>query len=272
MDIGVVGSSMGRYTFTGFLDATRDMGAQCMELPANRSFFQGTLTFDDPAAVRREIEARGLYVYAIGGGCDFVQPTPEGMEAQVTEVQRQIDLTVAFGCDVVRTFGGEPKEGVPAHEFPDRLIEGYRAVIPYAEKNGVYLAMENHGWITNDADVALRIVKAVDSERMRLTVDTSNYRWFGLDLDAIAEYYRKVAPYVIHTHLKDGSAERGKMGDYIALALGEGEVDLPLMLRLLRENGYDRALCIEYEGAEDAQVGMAKGVDYLKRWAAQAAG
>ena len=266
MDIGVLGSCMGRYSFAEFLDATREMGAQCMELPANPGFFQGTLDLDDPAAVRREIEKRGLFVYAIGGGNDFVQPTADGLQAEVGKVRGQIDLAAAMGCDVVRTFGGEPKEGIPAEEYPDHLIKGYRAVIPYAEEKGIYLAMENHGWITNDADVEVRIVEAVGSDRMRLTVDTSNYRWFGLDLDTIADHYRKVAPHVIHTHLKDGSAERGKMGDYIALALGEGEIDLPLMLSLLRDNGYQRALCIEYEGAEDAKVGLAKGVAYLRQW------
>jgi len=265
MDIGVVGSGMGRYTLSEFLDGTREMGAQCLELPAQSGFFQGTLNLDDPAAVRREIEKRGLFVYAVGGGNDFVQPTAEALEAQIAKVRGQIDLAVAMGCDVVRTFGGEPKDGIPAEEYPDYLIKGYRAVIPYAENKGVYLAMENHGWITNDAEVEVRIVEAVGSDRMRLTVDTSNYRWFGLDLTTIADYYRKVAPYVIHTHLKDGSAERGKMGDYIALALGEGEIDLPLMLSLLQQSGYQRPLCIEYEGAEDGKVGLAKGVAYLRQ-------
>jgi sugar phosphate isomerase/epimerase len=266
-DIGVVGSCMGRYTFDQFLDATREMGAQCMELPANERFFQGTLSFEDPAAVRAAIEQRGLSVYAVGGGNNFVQPAPEALQEQVAEVRRQIDLAVAMGCDVVRTFGGEPRPEIAESEYPDRLIEGYRIVAPYAEDKGIYLAMENHGSITNYADIELRILDAVGSDRMRLTVDTSNFRWFGHDLETIADYYRRIAPYVIHTHLKDGSAERGKMGDYIALALGEGEIDLPLMLELLRENGYDRALCIEYEGAEDARIGLAKGVAYLKEHA-----
>ena len=79
-----------------------------------------------------------------------------------------------------------------------------------------------------------------------------NYRWAGHDLETVGRYYEIVAPYTLHTHLKDGTGSRG---NYRGEALGEGEIDLAKAIRCLREAGYDGVWCCEYEGRETtAQV------------------
>ena len=70
------------------------------------------------------------------------------------------------------------------------------------------------------------------------------------------EFYQQFAPYVFHTHMKDGTGSRE---NYQGAALGDGEIHLDYVVELLKDAGYDGVWCAEYEGPE-----VAGGVGYRK--------
>jgi sugar phosphate isomerase/epimerase len=120
----------------------------------------------------------------------------------------------------------------------------------------VDLGIENHGPIANDPawlDAALR---ELDDPRVGLTLDTGNFYWFGLPREEVYRLIEKYARRVKHTHVKnidfppDQADRRREVGHgYKEYCCGvdEGKLDLRRVLKILRDAGYDRDLCIEDE-------------------------
>ncbi|RKY60834.1 MAG: hypothetical protein DRP95_03755 [Candidatus Latescibacterota bacterium] len=114
--------------------------------------------------------------------------------------------------------------------------------------------------ITNDAELQVEVFRRVGSDLVGANLDTMNYRWFGHSLETVRKFYEIIAPYVLHTHMKDGIGAREQ---YRGTALGEGEVDLEWAIRCLKDAGYQGVWCVEYEGKEPVE-GYRKGLEYLR--------
>lgn len=264
--IGALGLSMGRYTFEEFLQYASETGFDGIEISTSPGVHKNSmpLTFDNIPQIKELLAKYNLKPFAVSGYNDFVQKSDEELLKQIEKLENTCKLAKEISARVVRAFGGEPKEGIDRKDAVKLIIEGFREMVKRAEKLGIILGLENHGDITNDARVELEILEGVGSDYLRLTVDTSNYYWYGNNLKDIEEFFRLVAPYTVHTHLKDGSAKNGIKDKYLSLALGEGDINLRLFLEELKKNGYSNPLCIEYEGLEDPRIGLKRGITWLK--------
>ncbi|MNC62580.1 hypothetical protein D3C75_1126150 [compost metagenome] len=47
--------------------------------------------------------------------------------------------------------------------------------------------------------------------------------------------------------------------------VGQGDIDMPRVLRLVKDSGYDGYLSIEFEGMEECRKGTRLGLEYVKR-------
>jgi sugar phosphate isomerase/epimerase len=116
--------------------------------------------------------------------------------------------------------------------------------------------MENHGPQANDAEFLAGVLEAIPDPRLGLTLDTGNFYWSGQPLSELYRIYERFAPRVRHTHMKsiayppeerERRRETGwKYGEY-ASPLAKGDIDLPRVLKLFRQAGYDGSLTIENE-------------------------
>jgi len=192
---------------------------------------------------------------------DFVQRTDEELSEQIKMVGELCKRIKDFGCNQIRIDGGWPKEGVAPENYKDLILEGVKRVVEFAEKEAVYLALDNHGIITNDYEFQLEIFEKVKSKYLGANLDTMNYRWYGYPVEKLKEIYRLIAPYTLHTHLKDGT---GIKGQYIGKVFGEGEIPIVDAIRILKEANYKGVWCIEYEG-KDKEIGYKKCVEFLKK-------
>ena len=121
--------------------------------------------------------------------------------------------------------------------------------------------MDNHGLVTNDADLQVCLFKDVASPYVAATMDAMNYRWAGHDLDTAGRFYETIAPYVRHVHIKDGI---GAQSSYRGTVTGDGEIDISRAIAALKKAAYAGASCIEYEGKEGS-AGYVKSLERLKR-------
>ncbi len=221
---------------------------------------------DNPEARAAEVRAlfakHGMRLSAVSAGNDFLQPDDAGLQHQVQRLERVARLARLAGTDLLRIDGGWDKPSVPKERHFDLMVQGLRAAKPFIEREGFALALDNHGMVTNDADLQVRIFEAVGSRSIGANVDTMNYRWAGHDLATVGRYYHVIAPHARHVHFKDGSGSRQ---NYRGAALGEGEIDLELAVRELRAAGYSGPWTVEYEGPRDqAEDGYRKGLAWLK--------
>ena len=262
MKIGVIHYNFPGYSFTDFLRYASETGYGCVELSIADVWDKEE---DNPERkaeeVRKEVESFGLEISNLSAGNDFIVLEEEAVKAQVERMGRICGLARILGTNMLRTEGGSPKDSVPKERYVEAMAGCLTRCIEAAEKNDVSFAVDNHGYVTNDGDLQLELFQRVGSERVGANMDTMNYRWAGHSLDKLAHFYEIIAPYTLHTHMKDGT---GSLKEYRGEALGEGEIDLAYAIKCLRDAGYDGVWCTEYEGREGSDIGYRKCFEWLK--------
>lgn len=261
MKIGVIHYNFPQFNFDQFLDYCPGAGFEYVELQIGDVWGAGVENPEVEAeAVLRKVEARGLKVSALAAGNDFVLLDEAEIARQVDRMERCCGLAKILGTSVIRTEGGQPKESVPEARWAEAIAGCFARLAEFAEREGIYFAMDNHGYCSNDGDRQLAIIEAVGSKHVGVNLDTMNYRWFGHDIATINRYYEILAKHTFHAHLKDGFGSRG---EYVGAALGEGEIDLSHAVKCLKDAGYDGVWCAEYEGPEPTDIGYRKCGDWL---------
>jgi len=140
------------------------------------------------------------------------------------------------GAKVVRiAFGGRRYEQFDTAEqfkaFAERSWKSIQSAEPIAARQQIRLAIENHkDWRMAEL---LGMLKRLDSQYVGVCVDTGNS--FAL-LEDPMEVVRAYAPWAFSVHLKDMAVCEYEDGFLLAdVPLGEGSLDLPGMVQLLRK-------------------------------------
>lgn len=103
-----------------------------------------------------------------------------------------------LGTNILRLWCGDK----PSVEYTEEELKAVyaqcRELAKIALEENVILCMECHGWtLTDDAQSALRLMKAVDSPAFQMYYQPSQYRSFEGNI----EYARLLAPYTHHLHV-----------------------------------------------------------------------
>jgi 3-oxoisoapionate decarboxylase len=140
-----------------------------------------------------------------------------------------------LGSPLLRVVAGNVftrDEGHDMVALADQAVAVLRELCPVAEDLGMKIAMETH------ADFTVRelasIIARVASPAMGVTVDCANV---AFDLDSPLRLAEILAPYAVTTHFKNYRVIRTCEG--LALEncpLGEGDIDIAAMARLLAEH------------------------------------
>jgi len=200
---------------------------------------------------------------------------PDGLEGgrnreAYREMIASLDQAARIGAGVMRVVGSSLRFRHEPHE-PQlaALTEMFREAVKAAQDHGIRLAVENH--IDFTADEILRLLADVGSPYLGLNFDTGNFLRL---LDDPVKAMKKLAPFVLATHVKDLKPQNGAPADewffFSSTPVGEGLVDIERLVRLLDEAGYQGFLAVEidflhpdYGGDEDGAV--ARSVQELRR-------
>lgn len=248
--VGVIFYNFSFQDLNSFLDWCSNVGVEFAEI-YNRYL---------PEA-KELIKKYNVKISQVTAGNDFVQKTEEELLNQVKMVSELCKKVKDVNCNQIRIDGGWPKEGVDSSKYKELIFEGIKRVVEFAEKEGVYLALDNHGIITNDYEFQIEIFEKINSKFLGANLDTMNYRWYGYPKEKLIEIYKLIAPYALHTHLKDGEGTRE---NYKGKILGQGEIPVVEAIKILKENNYKGVWCIEYEG-KDKEIGYERCVEFLKK-------
>lgn len=248
---GVVGLSLSRFAFDETLRFVREIGGECIELCTVPGAHRGTLDLSpsNRLRVKEMVGEAGLQISAVAGYNDFSFSDYARLRDEVKRLRGYMELAANLGCPLVRAFGGDFRPNVEREDVIDSIVRGFRESVKWADEYNVRLALENHGRLVNHAPSMARIVEEVGSERLRVTLDTGNFRWAGYSLKEVRRFLSMLVPYTVNVHLKDGVL--GKDGTMQFLPLGEGELDIAGIIAALRRAGYSGPLCSEFEGAGD---------------------
>jgi len=262
---GLIHYNFPEYTMEDFLSYAERTGFKYVELQISDVWDERSPVSEGEREARKlseSLESHGLKVSALAAGNDFIQLDPKVIASQAERMENICGIADLLGANTIRTEGGRPKQSVPEDQWVEAISACLKACLDFVEDQDFYLALDNHGLATNDGDRQVAIFEAVGSKHVGANMDVMNYRWFGHDLKTVYRFYRLVAPYTLHTHMKDGFGSRE---NYVCMPLGEGELDLSKAIGALKEAGYEGVWCVEYEGKEDPAVGYRKGLEYLRK-------
>ena len=263
-EFGLIFYNLPDYDLERFASFASTSGFTCAEIAVRYIWDGGEVAVAETQArdLGRLLANCGMRLSALSAGNNFIQATDEDLQRQVERLKQVCLLARLAGTSMLRIDGGNPRKGgVTEQDYLESITRGLKAIRPFIESEGFVLALDNHGLVTNDADAQVRIFEEVGSKNVGANLDTMNYRWFGHPLETVQRFYRVIAPYVRHTHMKDG---RGARPEYVGTALGEGELDLQAAVDALRAVNYGGPWVVEYEGRSDHEEGYRRGLRWLR--------
>ncbi len=174
--------------------------------------------------------------------------------AAVENHRKWFDISNDLGCTSFRAnSGGHGPEGTEEQQI-GQCTKSFAELAEIGRQNGIVVTMENHGGISYDPDVVVRIMTEIDSPHCRVLADFLNWP----DQDDKLANLRKVAPFAFATHAKFLSFD----------ADGESpEIDAGQAVKILNEAGYANPYGIEYEGKTDDHEGVLKSKALLLKYA-----
>ncbi len=244
-----------------FLDYAAATGFQTLELQyRDVESSPGIYSLEKAMEVRRWCDDRGLEVSQLSTGNDFVILNECDINQQAQRMRWLARCALELGAKILRTEGGGAKDSVPPGEYENAICRCLDRCLPWMEELDISFAIDNHGLVTNDAELLLKILNRFRHPRLGSNLDTANLRWYGHPLDKIEEFYRRLAPFVKSTHFKDCIGSRDQ---YQCQVLGQGEVPVARALAILQQTGYRGNYIAEYEGALDAEEGYRRCREWL---------
>jgi len=126
---------------------------------------------------------------------------------------------------------------------PEEVVARLKTFIPMLEAAGICLAIENHDRF--QVQTLRDIIETMDSSWIRICLDTVNS--FG-SLEGPDKVVETLGPYVVNLHVKDFAIRRVRhqMGFVVeGEPAGKGRLDVPCLLRQLRQMGRDPNAILE---------------------------
>jgi len=234
MKLGLASYTLRKFSLDDTLKMTQRVGLKYI------AFKDFHLPLDATAEVIAEttakVKAAGLVLY--GGG--------------VITMKSEKDVNQAF--DYARAAGMKVIIGVPA---PELLALVEQKVRQY----DIQVAIHNHG--PGDAlypipTQAYEKIKGLD-KRIGLCHDVGHTRRYGYDP---VEQTLQCADRILDVHIKDITEASAKGA---ACEIGRGVLNIPKILRTIRQIGFQGVMSFEYEkDADDPLAGLAESVGYIK--------
>lgn len=185
--------------------------------------------------IARMLKDNHLELPAIAAQTSMVERDPDVAARHWARLTGAVDLATDWALDssppaVDTTVGGTPEEWDALHPL---LVERLSALVRYGEQRGVVIAAEPHvGSMLDTPARVLELLRLIDSPYLKLNFDISHFNVLGIP---ISESVPALAPYTVHTHVKD---ERGVVPNYEFLIPGEGEFDYVAYLHAMQAAGY----------------------------------
>ena len=169
----------------------------------------------------------------------LVSPKSGGRPRRIEFLRHAVDLAAALDSDCVSLFSGVLHDEVSDEKAFARLVEGLSIVLEYADRKNVVLGFEPEpGMLIDTMSRFVELVEAVDSPRLKLTLDVGHLHCLGEV--PIADVIRRWGEKLVNVHIEDMKA-----GVHEHLMFGEGEIDFGPVIAALGEVGYAGGLHVE---------------------------
>jgi L-ribulose-5-phosphate 3-epimerase len=263
------------YSFWRFRDDSKLSIDECID-EAARLGFDGVeilhmqMESEEPGylqKLKRHAFVNGLSLSGFSTHQGFCSPDAAKRKENIDHTIRTIEIAYALGIPTVRVNTGrwgttESFDELMANRGIEPNLEGYsdddgfgwvidslEKCLPAAEKCGVTMGLENHWGLGRTPEGVLRIVDAIKSPWLQVTLDTGNF---------LEDPYDKLDQLAPHAVLVQAKTYYGG-GVWYTL-----DLDYPRIAQILRNHKYDGYISLEYEGQEDWRIAIPKSLQLLR--------
>ena len=218
--------------------------------------------------IKRRAFSLGMDLCGFSTHQGFLRPDPDYRQENINKTIHQIELAYKMGIPTMRINTGrwgtsESFTALMANRGIEPAIEGYtdedgyvwvidaiERCLPAAERCGVVLGLENHWGLGRTAEGVKRIVDAIDSPWLQVTLDTGNFLEDPYDrLDMLAD----------QTILMQAKTYYGG-GTWYSL-----DLDYDRIAGIMRKHNYPGYISLEFEGKEDPATAVPKSLALLRK-------
>lgn len=218
--------------------------------------------------IKRQAFVNGLDLMGFSTHQGFVSPDPEERQKNINDTIRQIEICYELGIPTMRLNTGRwgtsesftqlmdnrgiepPLEGYTDEEAFIWVIDAVERLIPKARQCGVLLGLENHWGLGRTPEGVLRIVEAIDSPWLKVTLDTGNF---------LEDPYDKLEILAPHTILIQAKTYYGG-GTWYTL-----DLDYPRIAGIMQRYNYTGYVSLEFEGKESEKTAIPKSLRLLRK-------
>lgn len=227
---------------------------------------------DSVENIKQALDTRGLKISCINGTYSLAARSDARFKKAVEDAKKMVDVAVNYDCIrvmFVPAFTPDIEGFEDRNRAADRIAEGLREVVLYAEGSNVIVTVEDFPNLLYPLSTIKEVQYMLDSvPGLKLTFDNGNFLPGG---DNLMEAYTRFKAYIENVHIKDWELSPYaedilcKDGKYIrGGSHGRGLVDQRELLKTLKKDGYSKFLAFEYEGVLDHAEETKKGFKYLK--------
>ncbi|MDF1574103.1 MAG: sugar phosphate isomerase/epimerase [Bacteroidales bacterium] len=209
----------------------------------------------------------GLDLMGFSTHQSFVFPDVEKRQENIDLTIHQIELAYQLGIPTMRINTGrwgtskdfdelmanrgiEPSlEGYTDEDGFKWVIDSLEKIMPTAEKCGVVLGLENHWGLGRTAEGVKRIVDAIDSPWLKVTLDTGNF---------LEDPYDRLEQLAPDTYLMQAKTYYGE-GKWYTL-----DLDYPRIGEIMRKHSFKGYISLEMEGKADPMEAVPKSLEVLR--------
>ena len=300
--LGLHTAILGDLTFEEVVDFSSSLGFESLEVccwPAEKAArrYAGVSHIDVDGITKEKAQyyvdyaaAKGITIAALAYFPNPLADDPDVASHSREHLHKVIDAAALMGVNLVTTFIGKDKTKT-VEENIELMKQVWPPILAYAKERGVCIAIENCPmYFTKDewpggANLAStpqvwREMFAM-GDNIGLCYDPSHMILLGMD---VAKPVVEFADRIWHIHFKDLRIDQEKVEEYGRFSYpglwhtpklpGFGDVNFPLMITKLYENGYRGSACLEcedraFEGSvEDAKTGIGIAYNYLRNYIA----
>jgi len=244
-------SDLQLYSLLNLLDWFKYKGIQAIDPTAY--FFPG---YPDPPSdafldvFKRKAEEYGIAISGTGIRNDFANPDPQIRAEGIQRAIQWLEVASKLEAPVLRCFAGKLPQGYEDQwEIPAQwVIESVQLLIPYAQKYGVKIGIQNHGDMLKTAEQCAYILEKLDSPWVGLVLDTGHFH--------TTDPYKDIelmTPYAVNWQIKefvDGNQKQVAM-------------DYAKIVKIIKTGGYKGFVPVESLKEKDVPYDPFERVDRM---------
>jgi L-ribulose-5-phosphate 3-epimerase len=218
--------------------------------------------------IKRRAFVNGLALCGFSTHQGFLHPDEAVRQKNIDHTIHCLELAYALGIPTMRVNTGTwgtsrnfdelmknrgiepPRKGYTDEDGFKWVIDGLGKCLKAAERCGVVMGLENHWGLGRTPEGVLRVVEAIDSPWLQVTLDTGNF------LEDPYDKLEKLAPKAVLVQAKT------YYGGGLWYTL---DLDYDRIAALLRKHNYRGYISLEFEGKEDPRTAVPRSLALLRK-------